>query len=125
MNNEFIEFYECECYSHVLGVRKFHDEPQVYLDKYQHPDIELTFIQRVKLSIGYIFKPEKFDIRGDIILSKDNARKLGEDLMKLTSEKPNNMEFGKTGRLKKGDILKVTSVEKGKPSICDEIEYNN
>jgi len=88
-------FYECNCLSHVLGLTKYDDEEFIYIDKYQTPYNNFTFFQRVKLSIMFILKPEKFDIHGDIILNKEVAKKLGRDLIKLTRDKKSDKIYGK------------------------------
>lgn len=81
-----LKFYECESMSHVLGVLKFDDEPQIYIEKYETPGISLSIFQRIRLAIGYIVNPEKYEIHGDIILSNKTARKLARDLLKMTEK---------------------------------------
>lgn len=87
METEYSYFFDCQCYSHLLRVIKFKDDSSIYFDKYFLYPNELSLWQRIKLGLGFIFKPSKFDMHGNIILSQQDAEKLGEYLLKMTENK--------------------------------------
>lgn len=88
--------FDCECYTHMVNVVKNEYDKEIFLNCYELMGQKTSFFQRVKLALGYIFKPEKYDIHGDLILSPENARNMGKFLLELTKkdfDTDSNTEF--------------------------------
>ena len=93
---DYDKYFICECDYEFLRVEKFKDEPQIYFSKYRTDISELSLWERIKLSISFIFKPEKYDIHGGIILSIENAIRLANSLKIMTKEKTNELRSKNT-----------------------------
>lgn len=109
MNNKHDRMYLCEPENEFIRVSQYKSNDEIYVRKYVKPCLTLSFFDRVRICYNFLFKPETDYIHGDFFLSNKIARKLGEDLMSITSEKPKNMELG---QLKEEDTLKVKSIKK-------------
>lgn len=91
---EFVKVYRCDCMGEYLQIHKFKGETQISLGKlYGSCDLKPSLFGRIKTAFAVIFK-YRDTCMDDVILTRETARELGEDLIKLTNEKPKDMEFG-------------------------------
>lgn len=91
---EFDEIYKCECDGHFLRITKFKGEPQVNFSKFSENTSELPLLTRIRLAIGFIFNPSKYDIHGDVIFDYKTTKRMARDLLKVSQDKNPNLITG-------------------------------
>lgn len=86
-DNEFYrydELFKCDCDGHYLRVTQFKDEPFIHCTKFTCGTLRPNLFKRIKLALGYIFKPEQYDINDGVIFDEQTAKKLGRYLLKIS-----------------------------------------
>lgn len=84
--------YECKCHTHAITIEKFEyddEDNEVNIFFWYSPGRnDLNFFKKLKAAYE-IFKYGKCLLQ-DIILSKKNAKELGEELIKVSEEGGND-----------------------------------